>query len=456
MKLRRLAGLITSAILMTHVAASTQAMSIDLSQMAASPNPQLGLAFPGDDTKYYPLIATAGIGVVRLSVQWKLVEPRPGQFNWSGIDRRIAALQALGIDPFLTFESNADWATVAETRAVKNARPRDPDQWIRFVNAVVERYDGDGQNDLPGLRRPVRFWQAANEWISDRNKSGGWVGSTDELITYIRITHDTVKAADPKAIFVLGGIAAFNLDVYLVARGGYDFTVRQTWSKTSETVLSVPQMRSREIAQVIDGRVIPVLQKSPYDIADVHLYGPEDRDAARISAIRKLTNKPVLSAECGGPSLDYGGQYTPENHFLAVVDRNLGVLAAGGRFCLWFRLGEGSGSTYGNQYTALYKNNGTAKPGVFAYRMLSRLLDGGASAARVGSDLFEVRRGDGRIVQIGWNRGAQSVRAFAAKKGEDVFCLEDAGKGRLSSDPEGCAPDALILAGPNLFALLAP
>ncbi|MCX8228108.1 MAG: beta-galactosidase, partial [Sulfitobacter sp.] len=188
MTLRRLAGHIAAAIVLLQMSLPVEAKTIDLSRMAVTPNARLGIAFPGDKTQYYPLIAQAGIGIARISVQWKLVEPTPGRFNWSGLDRRVAALQALGIHPFLTFESNADWATVAETRGVKNARPRDPAQWQRFVNAVVERYDGDGRNDMRGLRRPVPYWQAANEWISDRNKSGGWVGSADQLIAYIKLT----------------------------------------------------------------------------------------------------------------------------------------------------------------------------------------------------------------------------------------------------------------------------
>ena len=456
MTFRRLAGHIAAAIVLLQMSMQVEAKTIDLSRMAVTPNARLGIAFPGDKTQYYPLIAQAGIGIARISVQWKLVEPTPGRFNWSGLDRRVAALQALGIHPFLTFESNADWATVAETRGVKNARPRDPAQWQRFVNAVVERYDGDGRNDMRGLRRPVPYWQAANEWISDRNKSGGWVGSADQLIAYIKLTHDTVKAAYPKAIFVMGGIAAFNIDVMLVARGGQQFSVRQTWNNKSETVLSVPEMRGREIASIIDGRAIPVLRKSPYDIADVHLYGPEGRDAARIAMIRKLSRRPVVSTECGGPSLDYGGRYTPELHFLAVVERNLGVFAAGAQYCLWFRLGEGPGGTYGNKHTPLYKSNGRAKPGVFAYRMLSRLVDGRTTASKVGADRFELRRSDGNTIQIGWNAGAAEVRNFASKKGVDVFCLEAVDKGLLNSDPRRCKPDAFVVAGRNLSSLLAP
>ncbi|MFP7569961.1 hypothetical protein [Marivita sp. S2033] len=455
MKFGRLAAIIAAAWLSLQPASPVTAETIDLSRIAASPNPRLGLAFPGGETKYYPLIAQAGIGITRLSVQWSLVEPKPGRFSFNGLDSRVAALDRLGIRPFLTFESNADWATVAETRNVKNARPRDPATWERFVRTVVDRYDGDGKNDMPGLNRPVRYWQAANEWISDRNKSGGWIGSADQLIEYIRRTHDVVKATDPNAIFVLGGIAAFNLDVMLVARSGQNFPVRQKWSATSETVLSLEEMRGPQIAEIFDRRVLPVLRQSPYDVADVHLYGPETRDAARISLIRSLTGKPVISSECGGPTLDYGGTYSPEAHFLAVIDRNLGVLATGAGFCLWFRLGEGPGSTYGNRKTPLYTSNARPKPGVFAYRLLSRLIDTGATVKRAGPHLFDIRRSNGESIQIGWNDGAEQARAHASKVGGEAYCLENATKGLLNSSPDRCASNAVVVAGRNLFSIIS-
>ncbi|SNX71116.1 beta-galactosidase-like protein [Cereibacter ovatus] len=450
----RLRSLVAAA-LVTLSAGGATADTIDLSQVVASPNPRLGLAFPGSNPKHYSAIAQAGIGVVRLSVAWDRVEPAPGRFDWSGLDSRVVGLQAYGIEPFLTFESTADWGTVPETRGVKNARPNNPADWERFVRAVVERYDGDGHADAPGLHRRVRYWQAANEWISDKNKSGGWVGTTDELIDYIRRTHDAVKAVDPRAIFVLGGIAAFNLDVLLVARGGQQFTVRQKWNERSETVLSPSDMRGAEIARIIDRDVLPVLRQSPYDIADVHLYGPESRDAARIAMIGSMTGRPVLSAECGGPSLDYGDRYTPEGHFIAVVDRNLGVLAAGGQFCLWYRLGEGRDTTFGNRHTALYTERAKPKPGVYAYRMLSRLLAADTTVRAAGPALFELRRTAGDVVRIGWGGGAAAVRAFAAQTGAQAYCLADAGTGALSRDPGRCDPEALTVAGHDLSSLLS-
>ena len=59
---------------------------------------------------------------------------------------------------------------------------------------------------------------------------------------------------------------------------------------------------------------------------DLHLYGPADHDPDRINAVRSIVgDRPMLSAECGGPSMHYKLRYVPEDHFMAVVKRNLEV-----------------------------------------------------------------------------------------------------------------------------------
>jgi hypothetical protein len=41
--------------------------------------------------------------------------------------------------------------------------PVDTVKYIAFVKATVERYDGDGTNDMPGLQNPIKHWQVGNE-----------------------------------------------------------------------------------------------------------------------------------------------------------------------------------------------------------------------------------------------------------------------------------------------------
>lgn len=442
----RLAGLAAATALMFGAPAKSD---VDLASLVVDPNPRLGIAFPGELTRYYPVIGQAGIGVARLSANWDRIEPRQGQFDFSGLDERVRALQAQGIEPFLTFESTADWATDPATRTVKNARPLKLSDWSRFVNRVVARYDGDGQDDMPGLSGPVRYYQVANEWISTTNRSGGWAGSTDELIDYVRTAYEAVKAQSPNATFVMGGIAAFNLDVLLVARGGLDIPVRQSWGPNSETVLTLGDMRGAQIAEIINGRVLPVLRDAPFDVASAHLYGPEQRDAARIALLERLTGRPVLSSECGGPTLDYGGRYSPEDHFRAVIERNLNVMAAGARFCLWFRLGESEGASYGNRRTALYTNTAVAKPGVYAYRALSRLLDAQAQVVAIEPGRYEIRRGTGERIMVAWGPAAAHLQNTP-----ELLCLSNAQGGRLSTSPDACPAGAMTFAGAGLTALL--
>lgn len=434
---------------------------IDLQALEVGPNPRLGLSFPSAEVRYYPYLSQAGIGVARTAVTWDLVEPRPGEFSWRGLDGRIGALLALGIEPFLTFESRSDWATLPETRKVKNAAPKDLDDWTRFVATVVERYDGDGVDDAPGLTGRVPYYQVANEWESPRNPSGGWIGSGKDLIAYINAAEAAVKGADPRAIFVLGGIASFNLDVALVAFDRADFQVRQNWNATSETVLTRQEIKGQEITEIINERVLPVLREARYDMADAHLYGPESRDHARMALLADLTGRPVLSAECGGPSQDYGGTYTPEKHFIAVVHRNLNVLSAGGAFCLWFRLGEDDKTTWGNRFTALYDLNARPKPGVYAFRMLARLIgpDTVVRPLRGAPTAFELTGDDGRV-RVGWGDGAADVRAWAAEGGAEAFCLSDPVVGLLARADAGggaepCGPEAFVVAGPAVAELLS-
>lgn len=75
-------------------------------------------------------------------------------------------------------------------------RPKDPEAYARWVRAAVERYDGDGVDDMPGLRTPAKFWQVDNE--PPRGREG--------YPDLQRITYEAVKEADPEATVLAGGL----------------------------------------------------------------------------------------------------------------------------------------------------------------------------------------------------------------------------------------------------------
>jgi len=75
-------------------------------------------------------------------------------------------------------------------------RPKDREAYSAWVRAAVERYDGDGVDDMPGLTTPAKHWQVDNE--PPRMREG--------YADLVLITGKAVKEADPEAKVVMGGL----------------------------------------------------------------------------------------------------------------------------------------------------------------------------------------------------------------------------------------------------------
>lgn len=75
--------------------------------------------------------------------------------------------------------------------------PIDEAKYTAFVKATVERYDGDGIADMPGLTNPIKYWQVGNE---QNNKKSCFADLQ-------RITYLAIKEADPEATVIIGGVA---------------------------------------------------------------------------------------------------------------------------------------------------------------------------------------------------------------------------------------------------------
>ncbi len=381
-----------------------------LRDLSFEPNPHLGLAFPGKLTKYYNVMSQAGLGVVRVSVPWRTREPQPGQYDWAGLDKIILTLNGLDMEAFLTFDSDAEWGVLPSSHSARNHVPKDMEVWKGFVSKVVERYDADGIDDAPGLKRPTRYYQVANEWFGENNASGGWTGTIDQLIEFVNASNDAVKSADPNAKFVLGGIAAINLDILVLASGMGDYTAITGYSETSPMIITSDiQNDPRAQQRLRDGS--RVLHEARFDVADLHLYGPVSHNEARINWLGEQLGSgfELISSECGGPSLAYDKDkiITPTEHFLAVMDINLHALSRGLDFCLWLRLGEGtSGVTWGNSKVPLFDMNRQPKGGYWAYMLLAACLDNMKNVDRVRDGVYRIRRDNQAPVFVAWKTDA--------------------------------------------------
>jgi len=133
---------------------------------------------------------------------WDIIEPKPGAgYKWDNqmgtddIARRISD-SPVEVHWVAVFHEGG---TPPEVKRPPLRNPVDyPDQYSRFVKAAVERYDGDGIDDLNDRIR-VKYWQIGNEypfWIrSGRN--------LNDYLNWARSTSIAIKEADPEARVVL-------------------------------------------------------------------------------------------------------------------------------------------------------------------------------------------------------------------------------------------------------------
>jgi hypothetical protein len=179
-----------------------------------------GAGFPtGDGAEAVADLAGMGVSCVEtLPIRWEDVEPVPPpggapRYLWQRTDEGLAAWQAAGFVPVLVLSPASswaserpdlsDWARFAKERlpaadaalAVRGATGAAPPKaehwrdWQRFVRDVVERYDGDGRADAPGLRRPLRHVQV----LDQVQRATRWVGSAEE---YLRLLHHAREGID--------------------------------------------------------------------------------------------------------------------------------------------------------------------------------------------------------------------------------------------------------------------
>jgi len=81
--------------------------------------------------------------------------------------------------------------------------PVDEKKYAAFVRATVERYDGDGIDDMPGLVNPIRYWQVGNE--PDLQQQSGFAQLQ-------QITYQAIKQACAECTVLIGGATGFPED----------------------------------------------------------------------------------------------------------------------------------------------------------------------------------------------------------------------------------------------------
>ncbi|MCL5962610.1 MAG: hypothetical protein M1358_25415 [Chloroflexi bacterium] len=146
--------------------------------------------------------ATLGIQWVKLwpgQARWGEVEPKPGQFRWDKLDGIVREYQSAGfprVELLLTSDGH-------------KGKPSDPNfvtAYAEYARWVVERYDGDGLDDMPGLLYPVHHFGVEREFTAY------WPFSGQDYLNLLKAVYPVIKQADPQAQVLL--VAILVMDVF--------------------------------------------------------------------------------------------------------------------------------------------------------------------------------------------------------------------------------------------------
>jgi hypothetical protein len=160
-------------------------------------------------------MSRARVRMVRWGFRWAIVQPTPGAHRWGVVDDVVGSLARRGIRVLPVMTGTPSWAArTFGTAPVDSRRARDG--WRDFLEAAVKRYGPGGvywtdpnlyRSAHPdGPIRPIKVWQI---WNEQNIRAGAQYVKPGKYVRLLRISHDAIRDADPKAQILLGGMPGY-------------------------------------------------------------------------------------------------------------------------------------------------------------------------------------------------------------------------------------------------------
>jgi hypothetical protein len=121
-------------------------------------------------------------------VTWADLEPAPGKWNFSRLDRDVALSEKHNVQILLPLANTPGWASARPTEASaykpgNASEPANLEDWRRYVRKVGERYKGR-----------IRHYEIWNE----PNLSGHYTGSINKIVELACDAYEILKSIDPQ------------------------------------------------------------------------------------------------------------------------------------------------------------------------------------------------------------------------------------------------------------------
>jgi uncharacterized membrane protein YgcG len=141
-------------------------------------------------------LAHAGIGYVRVGLDWNAIEPQPGVWNFSHTDAIVQTAAKYGMRVLAELGGTPAWASTAPPGAPDpwDYPPKSWDDWSAYVTQLARRYAG-----------VVTAWKVLNEpALLDKRVNGAWPPSA--YAKALGLAYRAIHAVEPDAVVLSGGV----------------------------------------------------------------------------------------------------------------------------------------------------------------------------------------------------------------------------------------------------------
>lgn len=169
-----------------------------------------------------------------MKVAWRDVNPAPGVFNWSILDRRVAQVESWGAKPIMVLGLTPQWAATDPNAgdprwgAGTASPPADMNSWRAYVRALVQRYGSRiGAYETWNEANLQTFWTGTPAQMADmvdiaQEEIGNTAVTlapsvTTRLVSGARFTADLVSELKPTTLNALDG---WSIHTYPAADAG--------------------------------------------------------------------------------------------------------------------------------------------------------------------------------------------------------------------------------------------
>lgn len=313
------------------------------------------------------LALQAGATWERIIFPWSQMEPRPGAFEQGYFsDSEIRAQVARGFTEVGVIVYTPDWAAADPRKPHPKSVPRnlyrpwnDPDNyWGRFTGRLAERYRGIVDHWI--IWNEPDLYDPTGRWFFD--------GSFEDYYQLLKVAYQAIKANNPRATVILGGLAYW-----------YD-----KWYDRPPYLASLLEVAARDPSARDNNWY--------FDVVAVHAYANPLNSYAEPMIMRRILEergieKPIWIVESNAVPGDDPLVQAQPGPYRATLEQQasyiiqsfaLGVAAGVERQGVYKMLDE---RPENGQYFGLMRNDGTLRPAYVAYQVAASYLSDATWAA---------------------------------------------------------------------------